>query len=278
MIVDVHTHLPKVRETVADSKADMVRNVRPDRAFKGNISWEEYREAMELVDRTIVFGIARGGENPNDETAAFASAHPDKVIGFMSVNPNDDHCIEEMERGAHDLGLKGIKLGPMYQDFHPLNKKAFAVYEKAQKLNLPIIFHQATSYPRTAPLKYAPPVLLEEVALAFPDLKMVIAHMGHPWYADTIVLIRKQPNVYGDISALFYRPWQYYNTLVLGMEYGQLPKLLFGTDYPVTTPEETLDGLRRINRIVEGTNLPRIPQDAIEEIIHRDALSLLGIE
>ena len=102
--------------------------------------------------------------------------------------------------------------------------------------------------------------------------------MGHPWQPDTIAIIRKQPNVYSDISALFYRPWQFYNALVLCWEYRQLHKLLFGTDFPVTTPAETLEGLYTINRFAEGTNLPVVPPEEIEALIHRDALALLGVE
>lgn len=276
MFVDIHTHLPKLRET--SEQADMVEHVRSDRAYKSNVSWEEYIEAMAPVDKAFVFGIARGGENPNDEAAALANAYPNKIIGFMSVDPGRPDALDEMERAAQDLGLKGLKLGPMYQNFHPCDPRAFAVYGRAQKLGLPVIFHQATSYPRTSPLKYGLPILLEDVALAFPDLKIVIAHMGHPWQPDTIAIIRKQPNVYSDISALFYRPWQFYNALVLCWEYRQLHKLLFGTDFPVTTPKETLEGLYTINRFAEGTNLPVVPPEEIEALIHRDALALLGVE
>ena len=107
---------------------------------------------------------------------------------------------------------------------------------------------------------------------------MVIAHLGHPWIAETLVLIRKHRHLYSDISALYYRPWQFYNALVLAMEYGVLDRLLFGTDYPFTTPASTIEALRRVNSMVEGTNLPRIPLDRIEAMIHRDALSLLGLD
>ena len=101
--------------------------------------------------------------------------------------------------------------------------------------------------------------------------------MGHPWIAETIVLIRKHPNLYADISALHYRPWQFYNGLVLALEYGVEDKLLFGSDWPFATPVETEAGLRSINRFTEGTALPRVPQDVIERIIGRDSLELLGL-
>ncbi|MEM2927180.1 MAG: amidohydrolase family protein, partial [Candidatus Bathyarchaeia archaeon] len=279
MIVDVHTHIPRFRKPVRDEEAVYETRFRPhDSPVKMSVSWEEHYAAMAPVDKAIVFGIAMKGENPNDAVAEYVRSHPDKLVGFLSVDPKDPKALEELDRSVFQLGLKGIKLGPMYQGFHPWDERAFAIYKRAQDLGLPILFHQATSPGREDPLEYAHPRLIEKVALAFRDLKMVIAHMGHPWERDTIVLIRKQPNVYADISALFYRPWQFYNTLVLCHEYGQMEKLLFGSDYPVTTPGESLSRIRKVNALVEGTKLPRVPEEEIEGIIHRDALKVLGIK
>lgn len=279
MIVDVHTHIPRFRKPVRDEEAVYEAKFRPHHPpVKMSVSWEEHYAAMAPVDKAIVFGIAMKGENPNDAVAEYVRSHPDKLVGFLSVDPKDPKALEELDRSVFQLGLKGIKLGPMYQGFHPCDERAFAIYKRAQDLGLPILFHQATSPGRENPLEYAHPRLIEKVALAFRDLKMVIAHMGHPWERDTIVLIRKQPNVYADISALFYRPWQFYNTLVLCNEYGQMEKLLFGSDYPVTTPGESLSRIRKVNALVEGTKLPRVPEEEIEGIIHRDALKILGIK
>jgi predicted TIM-barrel fold metal-dependent hydrolase len=91
------------------------------------------------------------------------------------------------------------------------------------------------------------------------------------------VVIRKHPNVYADVSANFYRPYSFWEQMVKASEWNVLDKLLFGTDFPVTTVQETIDGLRRVNAIVEGTRLPRVPEEKIEEIIHRDSLALLGL-
>ncbi|MGH8638778.1 MAG: hypothetical protein ACREUZ_16695, partial [Burkholderiales bacterium] len=77
---------------------------------------------------------------------------------------------------------------------------------------------------------------------------------------------------------LYYRPWQFYNALVTAMEYGVFDKLLFATDYPFTTPASTIDALRRVNAMVEGTGLPRIPLDRIEAMINRNSLALLGLD
>ena len=107
---------------------------------------------------------------------------------------------------------------------------------------------------------------------------MIIAHMGHPWEEETIVLIRKQPNIFADISALFYRQWQFYNTLRLAVEYGVTHKLLFGTDYPAAGFEESVRGLNDIIRMSRRARLPALPKDLPDEIIHRDSLQLLGLE
>ena len=140
-----------------------------------------------------------------------------------------------------------------------------------------MLFHQGTSPTRDAPLRYAHPLLVDEIAIRYPDLKMVMAHLGHPWQVDTCVVIRKHPNVYADLSANFYRPFPFWEQMVKAAEWKVLDKILFGTDYPVTEVQETIDHLRRVNDIVEGTPLPKVPLEAVEEIIHRDSLALLGL-
>jgi predicted TIM-barrel fold metal-dependent hydrolase len=114
--------------------------------------------------------------------------------------------------------------------------------------------------------------------MSWPDLKMIMAHVGHPWQVDTCVVIRKHPNVFADVSANFYRPFSLWEQMIKAQEWNVMHKLMFGTDYPVATVQETIDGLRRVNQIVEGTNLPRVSEEKIEEIIHRDSLALLGLD
>jgi hypothetical protein len=272
MVVDIHTHAP-----LGWLLPEYHALVRPGATLKLDFTFKDHWETLSpQVDRMVVLDIARGAENQNDAIAAYARAHSEKVVGFMSVDPSHPGAVAEMER-AYELGLRGLKLGPIYQNFHPLDGRAFEVYAKAAELGLPILIHQGTTFPRRAPLKYADPLLLEEVAWAFPELPIVIAHLGHPWMAETIVLIRKHPNLYADVSALHYRPWQFYNGLVLAVEYGVEEKLLFGSDWPFTTPAESIEELRRINRFTEGTSLPRVPEEVIEAIVNRDGLAVLGI-
>ena len=90
----------------------------------------------------------------------------------------------------------------------------------AEALGVPVLIHQGTTFCENVSLELANPVLLQPLALQFPRLRMVIAHLGHPWIAETLVLIRKHRHLYSDISALYYRPWQFYNALVMAMEYG----------------------------------------------------------
>jgi len=275
---------------VADKQLDALW--RPDQKASTAHTWADSVAATAMVDRAIVFNIASDprGDVPddgqliyrtpqvNDDTAAFVQAHPDKFIGFLTVHPFDSQAMVEIERGTGDLGLRGIKLGPNYQNFDPLGSEAFRVSKRAEELGLPILFHQGTSPVQFADLDFAHPRHIDRIAMAFPKLRMILAHMGHPWQIDCFVVIRKHPHVYADISANFYRPWSYYNAFRLATEWGVLHKLLFGSDFPIASPQETMDALWQVNDIIEGTKLPPVPIDQLHAILHRDSLALLGLE
>ena len=292
VIIDVHSHAPRRFRTVSDEgSGDVDTLYRPDRHASTAHDAASHLDAMSVVDRAIVFNIAADPRDPinnsnlqypanevNDDTAAMVAEDPDKFIGFLSVHPHDPGMLEEIERATGDLGLKGIKLGPNYQNVDPLGNEAFKLFRRAEELHLPVLFHQGTSPVQFADLDFAHPRHMDRVAMAFPNLKMILAHMGHPWQIDCIVVIRKHPNVYADISAQFYRSWSYYNAFRLATEWGVMHKLLFGSDYPIATPEETMDALSRVNDPIEGTNLPPVPLDEMDAILHRDSLGLLGLE
>jgi hypothetical protein len=91
--------------------------------------------------------------------------------------------------------------------------------------------------------------------------------MGHPWYEECVVVARKQPNVYCEVSALSYRPWQYYNILMCAQEYKITDKVFFGTDFPFARVDESVDGLVGINAQLEGTKLPRVSDETIDRIL-----------
>jgi predicted TIM-barrel fold metal-dependent hydrolase len=101
--------------------------------------------------------------------------------------------------------------------------------------------------------------------------------MSHPFEAECIVVVRKHENVFTDISALYYRPFQFYHSLMLAQEYGVYNKLLFGTDYPFTTVNDSIKGIQKLNDMLEGTALPRLDVRKIDEMINRDSLKLLKL-
>ena len=260
-MIDIHTHVPTHRdavppgeEVVNDEVAARPAGLRHDdvgrvRARRSPTSTSRSPSRSPVTASACVPTL-------NDDVAAFVAASPERRIGFLSVHPEVAGVEDELERATGDLGLKGIKLGPNYQIFDPLGDAALRLYGFAESRGLPVLFHQGASPVREAPLRYAHPLLMDEVAIRFPELRIVMAHMGHPWWRETIVTIRKHPHVYADVSALFYRPWSLYEGMRLVAEWNVFDKLLFGSDYPIATPAETAAGLRRVNEPIAGTGLP----------------------
>ena len=102
------------------------------------------------------------------------------------------------------------------------------------------------------------------------DAVIVIAHMGHPWEDECVVLIRKHPNLYTNISALHYRPLRHYQALMTAIEYGVEHKLILGSDFPSATLAQVITGQRKVNDILEGTRFPRVSSEIIENIIYEN--------
>lgn len=240
---------------------------------------EQHWESIKEYDGAVVLAFncpATGVVVPNDYVASYVSKYPGKLFGFASINPHDEDASSQLEFAVKKLGLAGLKLAPIYQNFYPDDKKYFPIYAKANELNIPILWHQGTSFVSNGFLDASRPAALDPIARTFPELKMVIAHLGHPWHGECVSVIRKNPNVYADMSALGTRPWQFYNAMMNVVEYGVPDKVLFGSDYSFFTTKQTIDSFRRINDLTEGTRLPRIPEEVIESIIHRPTPEILG--
>ncbi|MFZ4453659.1 amidohydrolase family protein [Salibacterium aidingense] len=220
---------------------------------------------------------ATGMVVPNEYVAEYTLKHQDKLFGFASVDPNKWDAPLILEHAVKELGMCGLKLAPFYQNFYPDEKRYFSLYAKAAELNIPILWHQGTSFIPEGYLDASRPAALDPIAREFPSLKMIIAHMGHPWTEECIAVVRKNKNMFMDMSALGTRSWQFYNAMVIAMEYGVLHKILFGSDYPFFTSEETKESFSNINKLVEGTNFPRIPEREVEKIIQRNTPEILEI-
>ena len=280
MIVDVHSHLT-TREQWGRSFIEMFDtgasgNGSPDLEVTADRHWK----AMQPASRAIVFGInsiALKMRTPDEKIAEYAATHPDHIIGFMSVDPNNPDALGQMQR-AVDLGLRGIKMSPVYQHYDPNGSLARRVHGAAQEMKLPILTHAAFHCIANTPMEWANPLHYDRVARDFPNLKIILAHVGLPWFTDAMVLIRKHHNVFADISGgIALRPWWGYQALACCYENTVSDKLLFGSDFPICTIEQTIAALRTVNRFAAGTGLPTIPDQVIEGIIHRDSLTLLGL-
>ncbi|MCC6508230.1 MAG: amidohydrolase [Pirellulaceae bacterium] len=281
MIVDVHSHAWTYPEHFSDDFRAQATRARAGMEVDLTVKYEEYRRTASCADVSIVFGgkAKLSGLWVDDRyVAQYVALDPQRLIGFLSVDPTQPGWEREMEEGHKELGMQGIKLLPMYAGFEPVDERLDVLWRYAQHHQLPVLLHTGTTFIAQAPLVCTLPRHLDVVATRFPDVKIIMAHLGHPYEGECIVTARKHPNVYSDISALHYRPWQFYNSLMLVQEYGVWDKILFGTDYPFTTVDATIAGLRSMNNMLEGSALPRLDTQQIERMIHRDSCALLGLK
>jgi len=279
MIVDLHTHVFQPDQHFGPRLLADLKRCGVDPASWGNVS-ERHLETTRSADVSVVFGIdaaATGWHVPNQFVAAHVQRASERLIFFASIDPARPGFETELERCHHDLGCQGVKLSPIYQGVHPLDRRYRHIYAYCQKHRLPTMTDMATTFSSGTPLEYARPAHMDQVAIDFPDLKIVLAHIGHPWEGETIAVIRRNANLYADLSALYYRPWQFYNSMRLATEYHADHKILFGSDFPFTTTEGSLHGVRSLNAILAQSGLPPVQQEVIEAIIYRDTLGLLEI-
>ncbi len=266
----LHFQAQTIRET------DIARGYRLDLT----VQFETFMQDMAPFERVVVFGLKAkrtGYWVPDAYVADFVARAPEKLIGFAGCDPTQAEYMPELMHAIEDLGLLGVKMGPIYAGFDPRSPICMPVYDYCQRHHLPILFHTGTTFNRDAPLAFSRPWLFDEVAINHPELRIVLAHLGHPFYDECLAVIRKHPHVYADIAALYYRPWQFYNMMILAQEYGVTHKLLFGTDYPFTKADKSIAGLRNVNHIIGNSGLPEVKHEVIEGILTRDALTLLGI-
>jgi uncharacterized protein len=179
----------------------------------------------------------------NDEVAAFAAENSDIVMAFASVDPmRGPDAVKEARRLIAAGGIRGFKLHPPLQQFHANDKAAYPFYEVVAAAKLPVIFHTGHSGIGTGMpggggvrLKYGNPMDIDDVAVDFPDMPIIMAHPSFPWQDEAISVCLHKPQVYIDLSGWspkYFSPIliQYANTLLK-------KKMLFGSDYPLITPD-----------------------------------------
>ncbi|MGH2383453.1 MAG: amidohydrolase family protein [Candidatus Limnocylindria bacterium] len=274
-LVDWHTHVWLPEHLGRAHEEEMVaRTGRSTRADP-----EAHQAAVSVADRFVVVGIRWGrlGANvPNEFIADYVRRHPARAVGLACVDPNEPTAARELARAVEVLGLRGVKLSPVYQGFDPWSKPAWTIYEMADEMGIPIMFHQAGAFASQAVLEHGNPILIDKVARSFPRLRIILAHLGQPWIEETIQLLRKHKTVFADLSASLYRHWQLYNALQLALDYHVTGQLLFGSDFPMQSTADAAATLRAVNDFGTGVTLPHVPEEVIEGILCDRPLSLLG--
>jgi hypothetical protein len=189
---------------------------------------------------------------PNEEVAEFAAGNKDIVMAFASVDPTrGPEAVAEAKRLIATGGFRGFKLHPPLQCFHANDKIAYPFYEVLAEAKMPVIFHTGHSGIGTGMpggggvrLKYGNPMDMDDVAVDFPDMPIILAHPSFPWQDEAISVCLHKPQVYIDLSGWspkYFSPVliQYANTLLKR-------KMLFGSDYPLITPDRWLKDFAEI--------------------------------
>ncbi len=208
----------------------------------------------------------------NEFVANICKQYPGKFIGFASLDPKDKNATNVLEEAITKLNLKGLKLHPPLQNFYPNDKMMWPIYEEANKLNIPIVFHVgSTPFGSLVKLSQANPLLIDEVAVNFPKLKIILTHLGTLWHNETFMIVEKNPNVYLDISA-YPNEIRTLLTIEIIKRLGE-NKLIFGTDFPM--PYE--GKLHKMKDYVECVNNLNLPEKIKEKIFYKNFENLLSI-
>ena len=231
---------------IAFSSTITTSNARAPNWFAASLAF--YREkkigiVMSTVDAETQMGRRR---SPDEEIAEAAMANPDIMLAFGSIDPHKGKMgAREARKPIEEHGVKGFKCHPTVQGFEPYDRMACPIYEVIAEYKLPVIFHSGHSGIGSRMrcggglrLQSSNPMLLEDVAIDFPDIQIVIAHPSWPWQDEAISLAMHKPNVWIDLSGWspkYFPPQlvQYANTLLKD-------RVLFGSNYPLITPDRWL--------------------------------------
>ncbi|MBM4329814.1 MAG: amidohydrolase [Deltaproteobacteria bacterium] len=205
------------------------------------------------------------GMTSNEDVAEFCKSRKE-LIPFANLNPYlSSRLGEELERCVRDLGMRGIKLYPTYQQFYPNDRMLYPLYAKAQDLKIPVMVHTGSSLFRGSRMKYGDPVLLDDVAVDFPELVLLLVHSGRGfWYDAAFFLAQLHPHVYMEIAGL---PPQNLLKYFPDLE-KNADKIIFGSDWP---------GVPGIGKNIETIRSLPIKEETKRKILGDTAARILGI-
>ncbi len=250
--IDIHTH---VKVSASGPEDPITRASRLDAAtmFKADIDTAVTAEDVAAYYRAramaaVIFPVdssAGTGEVPvaNEEVAEVAARHPDVLIPFASIDPWKGRLgALQARRLIDEHGIKGFKFHPNMQAFYPNDRHAYPLYETIEAAGLPALFHTGQSGIGMGQrggggirLKYSNPIHVDDVAVDFPDMPIILAHPSAPWQDEAIAVAMHKPHVYIDLSG--WSPKYFPAQLVHHANTLLRHKVLFGSDFPFITPD-----------------------------------------
>ncbi len=250
--IDVHVHLEAPDPSETDAAAR--KYFGDSGAGRDTASLAEYYRSRKLacVVFTVDERLSGRRQVSNDDVLAFASANSDIAIPFVSVDPTrGPEAIREARRLVGTGLVRGLKLHPPMQQFFPNDRIAYPLYEVFAEARLPVIFHTGHSGIGTGMpggggirLKFGQPMPIDDVAVDFPDMPIIMAHPSFPWQDEAISVCLHKPTVYIDLSG--WSPKYFSPTLVQYANSLLKTKVLFGSDYPWITPERWMSDFEKI--------------------------------
>ena len=200
----------------------------------------------------------------NELVAEAVRKSPDRLIGFASVDPNKGEAApRELRRAVLEDDMRGLKLVPHLCEIQVNEPVMYPLYEEAQDLGIPVLFHMGTQFHAGTKLKFCRPIDVDEVAVDFPRLKLIIAHFGWPWYEETLAVVHRNANVYFNIAG-----WAPKRVPAIVWSYMKGPvkeKALLGSDYPLVSRQRIMAELEDID----------LPDDVRERLYFKNALEVI---
>ncbi|MDO4648532.1 MAG: amidohydrolase family protein [Eubacteriales bacterium] len=282
MVIDIHAH-PILFDVINQDREDFERRRKQLGVYKSGITPLDFELTLlkdAQIDKVVLLGedYSSEGQPPmvsNDEMKKIVDSSPEHFIGFAGVDPRRSDAKEELVRAFDELKLSGLKLNVSRLHMYPNDPSLLPLYEICEERNKPIMFHAGYSWEPNTPSKYARPINFEDVAVDFPNLRFCLAHMGWPWWEETIMMLMKYDNVYADTSTVYMdSPKNYYSHLFsVNMDLNWLQncfaeKVMYGSNTPRFRHIRSLAGIK---------NLPLRPE-VLEAIIGGNAERFLGLE
>jgi len=203
----------------------------------------------------------------NDEVASFVHEHPSRLVGIASVDLfRPMFAVRELRRCVRELGFRGLRIVPWLWGLPPDDRRYYPLYAECIELDVPFCLQVGHTGPLMTSETGRPIPYLENVALEFPDLRIVAGHIGAPWTQEIISLATKFPNLYIDTSA--YKASRYPADFVEYLRGRGSKKSMFGTNYPMLTAVQCLEGLESL----------RLDDDAREQFLSGNARRVFKLD